>query len=262
MANADLKNKSYEKLSIDYQNAKHNSNMSAFVIKMSKHKDFADWLNSDTIGCDDFFQCTLSTPDIESKIELIDSRKKTLKWMREIEKLIQSSVPLENSFTSIVNGISNMSFPSEEKVQNFIFLHTRIPNFYNDAHEVLFFYFFANISKNRKDIKVLTDHLLEDPLWVTDSMILSRFAVLIDHILIKIVLDVIANADKKIVSKMIIEDLYDSIKGLTGLECKSEDQECLKSVYEWYDKNNNKLTLNYTSLYPSPGFEPLFIIIK
>lgn len=231
-----------------------NQRLSTFVRKVSQNPRFAEWMNSDSIRCDEFLKCARVAREASQPVPLQETREASLRWMELVGRLVECSRGNVRGCLPLVSNVSNIDEPLKTEVREFLLSRTKVPHFVDAAHRSLFLAFFCDAGKHAQCKDALIDRVLDEPSWILDPEILSCVALLQGPSIIGLVLDAAARTKSAKAKKEIIL----ALQTMTGKPQVQSDKAYLQDVRKWYDTHKDNLALNTFALYPAPVTSALF----
>jgi hypothetical protein len=242
--------KSYRSVQADKQR------LCTFVRKASQNPRFAEWMNSESIRCDEFLNCARVARESSQPVLLQETRQASLRWVELVGRLIECSRGNVRGCLPLVSNVSNIEEPLKTEVRDFLLSQTKVPHFIDAAHRLLFLAFFCDAGKNAQCKDALIDRVLDEPSWILDPEILSCVALLQGPSCIGLVLEAAARTKSAKSRKEIIL----ALQGMTGKPQVQSDKAYIQDLRKWYDSHKDKLAVDTHALYPAPAPSALFTI--
>src|SRR5262245_42534218 len=108
----------------------------AFVRKASQNPKFAEWMNSDSIRCDEFLKCARVARESSQAVALETTREASLRWMEVAGRLVECSRGNVRGCLPLVSNVSHIEEPLRTEVRDFLLSQTKVPHFVDPAHRV------------------------------------------------------------------------------------------------------------------------------
>jgi len=230
--------------------------LSSFVRKASQNPRFSEWMNSDSIRCDEFLKCARVARESSQTVPLEATREASLRWLELVGRLVDCSRGNVRGCLPFVSNVSNIEEPLKTEVRDFLLSHTKVPHFVDAAHRFLFLAFFCEAGKHAECKDALIDRVLDEPAWILDPEILSCVALLQGPSFVGLVLDAAARTKSAKSRKEIIL----ALQVMTGKPQVQSDKAYIQDLRKWYDSHKDKLVVDTLALYPAPVPSALFTV--